>query len=60
MKVLVENSSKENEIVLDFAVGIGATAIACKETNRQFIGCEIDKQYFNITVNRLKGKSIEK
>lgn len=59
MKVLIENSSKENEIVLDFAFGIGATAIACKETNRQFIGCEIDEEYFEIARRRLEGKQLE-
>lgn len=59
MKVLIENSSKENEIVLDFAFGIGATAIACKETNRKFIGCEIDEEYFEISKRRLEGKPLE-
>lgn len=53
MKILVENSTKENELVLDPFVGIGATPIACKETNRRFIGGEIDENYFNVAVNRL-------
>ena len=53
MKILISNSTQENEIVMDFAFGIGATAIACKELNRQFIGMEIDKKYFDITINRL-------
>lgn len=59
MKILVENSSKENELVMDFTFGIGATAIACKETNRKFIGCEINEKYFNIAVKRLENSVIE-
>ena len=53
MKILVENSSKENETVMDFAMGIGATGIACKQTNRNFIGCEIDEKYFKIAKDRI-------
>lgn len=53
MKILIENSSKENGIVLDPFVGIGATMIAAKETNRRFIGYEIDENYFDIAYNRL-------
>ena len=60
MKILIENSSKENELVLDFTFGIGATAIACKETNRKFIGCEINKKYFDIAVKRLENTIIER
>ena len=37
MKILVENSSQENELVLDPFMGIGSTGIACKELNRDFI-----------------------
>ena len=53
MKILVENSSKEGETVMDFAMGIGATGIACKQTNRNFIGCEIDETYFKIAEERI-------
>ena len=54
MKILVENSSNENDIVLDPFMGIGSTGIACKETNRQFIGIEIDKKYFDIAKERIE------
>ena len=54
MKILIENSSKENEIVFDPFIGVGTTAIACKELNRQYVGCEIDKHYFNIAQERVK------
>ena len=53
MKILIENSSNEKEIVLDPFMGIGATIMACKETKRYYIGCDIDNKYFNITKERL-------
>ena len=53
MKILVENSSQVGELVLDPFVGIGATAIACKELDRQYIGVELDEHYYNIAVNRI-------
>lgn len=54
MKVLIENSSKENDVVMDCFMGIGASAIACKQLNRNFIGCEIDKNYFDIAKRRIE------
>lgn len=53
MKILVENSSNEGELVVDPFSGIGAVALACKETNRRFGGCEIDEKYFNTIRRRL-------
>lgn len=60
MKVLVENSSKKNDLVMDPFMGIGSTGIACKELNRNFIGCEIDKKYFDIAESRINGTEIKK
>ena len=54
MKILVENSSQENELVLDPFMGIGSTGIACKELNRDFIGVEIDDKYYNIANSRIE------
>lgn len=54
MKILVENSSQEGEIVLDPFMGVGSVCIACKELNRDYIGIEIDENYFNIVQNRIK------
>ena len=59
MKILVENSTKENEIVLDPFVGIGATPKACQLSNRRFIGAELDKEYFDVVKDRLDGKFTE-
>lgn len=53
MEVLIDNSSKEGQIVLDPFMGIGSTGMACKRLNRRFVGIEIDKYYFNIAFDRL-------
>lgn len=53
MKVLVENSSLENEIVFDPFVGVGSTMLACLELNRRYIGIELDEQYYNISKDRV-------
>jgi len=54
IKKLILNSSQENDTILDLFMGAGSTAIATIETNRNFIGIEIDENYFNITKNRIK------
>lgn len=54
MEILIGNSTQENGIVLDPFMGIGSTGIACINTNREFIGAEIDKTYFDIAQKRLE------
>ena len=54
MKILIENSSQENELVLDPFMGVGSTGIACKELNRDFIGVELDEKYYNIANSRIE------
>ena len=44
---LIKKHSNENDVVLDTFLGGGTTAFACKNTNRQFKGCEISKEYFD-------------
>ena len=56
MEILVKNSSNEGDLVLDCFMGTGATGVACKNLNRDFIGIEIDENYFNIAKDRLKDK----
>lgn len=56
MQILIENSSKEGEWVLDPFAGIGATALACQNTNRNFIGAEIDPKYYEIAKERIKNE----
>ena len=50
---LIKTYSNENNIVLDFTMGCGSTGIACKLTNRQFIGIEKDPDIYFSAVNRL-------
>lgn len=55
-------SSNENDIILDPFCGSGTTAVCCKELNRRFLSCDINKEYLNWAVNRIervKPKSIE-
>lgn len=54
MKILVENSSNEGDVVLDPFMGIGSTGVACVNTNRNFIGIELDENYFNIAKERIE------
>ena len=44
---LIKKHSNENDIVLDTFLGGGTTAVACKNTNRIFKGCEISKEYYD-------------
>ena len=54
MEHLVKLFSKENALVLDPFLGSGTTAIACKNTNRKCIGCEINTEYYNIALERVE------
>ena len=49
------NSSQENDIVLDCFMGSGTTGVACKNLNRNFIGIEINEEYYNIAKDRIEG-----
>jgi len=55
MEILINNSSNEDEIVLDLFMGSGSTGVACKNINRNFIGIELDENYFNIAKERIGG-----
>ena len=54
MRVLVENSSQEGDVVCDPFFGVGAVPIACKQLNRRFVGTEIDEKYFNVAKQRIE------
>ena len=53
-RAILASIGKNHLNVLDPFMGVGCCAIAAKELNRRFIGCEIDDNYFNIAVDRLK------
>ncbi len=53
MEYLINTYSNENEIVLDNCMGSGTTGVACINTNRKFIGMELDENYFNLAKKRI-------
>jgi site-specific DNA-methyltransferase (adenine-specific) len=53
MEYLIKTYTNEGETVLDFTMGSGSTGVACKQTNRNFIGIEQDEKYFNIASERI-------
>ena len=54
IEYLIKTYTNEGETVLDFTMGSGTTGEACGNLNRDFIGIELDKNYFDIAVKRLK------
>jgi site-specific DNA-methyltransferase (adenine-specific) len=56
IKELLEMFSNKNDLVLDPFIGSGSTALACKDLERNFIGFEIEKEYYNLANKRLKNR----
>ena len=54
MEYLIKTYTNENETVLDFTMGSGTTGVACVNTNRKFIGIEMDETYFDIASERIE------
>jgi len=54
MEYLIKTYTNENETVLDFTMGSGSTGVGCVNTNRNFIGIEMDSNYFDIAEQRIK------
>ena len=54
MEYLIKTYTNENEIVLDFTIGSGTTAIACERLNRKWIGIEIEEKYCKIAAKRIE------
>jgi DNA modification methylase len=54
MEYLINTYTNEKEIVLDFTMGSGTTGVACKNLNREFIGIELDQEYFEIAKERME------
>ena len=53
MEYLIKTYTDEGDTVLDFTMGSGSTGIACINTNRKFIGIELDENYFKIASERI-------
>jgi site-specific DNA-methyltransferase (adenine-specific) len=54
MEYLIKTYTNEGETVLDFTMGSGTTGVACKQTNRNFYGCELEPDYVAIANKRLE------
>lgn len=54
LEYLIKTYTNEGEVVLDNCMGSGSTGVACKNTNRDFIGIELDENYFNIAKERIE------
>ena len=53
---LIKTFSNEQDLVVDLTMGSGSTGVACCNTNRDFIGIELDKEYFKIAEERIKNE----
>ena len=53
IEYLIKTYTNEGELVLDNCMGSGTTAVACINTNRDFIGFELDKKFFDISIERI-------
>ena len=54
LEYLIKTYTNEGETVLDFTMGSGSTGVACNNANRNFIGIELNKEYFDIAKTRIE------
>lgn len=54
MEYLILTYTNPEDVVLDFAMGSGTTGVACRKTGREFIGIELDPEYFEIATKRIE------
>ena len=57
---LIKTFTNEGDTVLDFCMGSGSCGVACKNLNRNFIGIELDENYYKIAKERIYGKEKER
>lgn len=60
LEYLIKTYTNESETVLDNCMGSGSTGVACVNTNRNFIGFELDENYFDIAKTRINNALEEK
>ena len=60
LEYLINTYTNEGDIILDFTMGSGSTGVACVNTNRKFIGIELDENYFKIAEERIRKALIGK
>ena len=54
LEIFIKQSTDKNDVVFDGFMGSGSTGVACMNTNRKFIGIELDNNYFNIASKRIE------
>ena len=59
MEYLIRTYTDKGELVLDNCIGSGTTGVACINTDRKFIGIELDETYFNIAKERIEDAQIK-
>ena len=55
---LIKTFSNEGDLVVDLTMGSGSTGVACKNTDRNFVGMELDENYFNIAKERIENHEV--
>ena len=60
VEMLINEYSKEGDTILDCFMGSGTTGVACVNTNRRFIGIELDEGYFDIAKERIEKSMMDK
>ena len=60
LEYLIKTYTNENNLVLDNTMGSGSTGVACVNTNRKFIGIELDEKYYDISCKRIKNAISDK
>ena len=60
MRDFIINSTNEGDKVLDPFMGSGSTCVACKQTNREYYGIEIDEKYYDIAKKRINSEFVSR
>ena len=58
VKRIVKNITREGDLIFDGFMGSGTTAVACKQLNRHYIGCELNKDIYESSLKRVEGQSL--
>ena len=53
LEYLIKTYSNPNNVIVDTCMGSGSTGVACRNTNRKFIGCEIEEKYYSVAEQRI-------